>query len=243
MKLCLGSVLMVGCATLSLTTAQALTPNLRVTGIKIVDVNDKPIVPVAGQPFFVEIDWSYSNPVCTNYTLTRVVNGWTNTAPPINYGCGHTGTTSWAHVWGAWVMYKAGTYPITVIVDSGNSIAESSETDNNLTTNVVVQGSIVPEWALVNVEFGRTNLGGGTDVIVGTMDDAFDYLHPWYTGNDSRGRPRLIAAAQNALGVGGSPTNSVHSTAVMGIVLARGANNGDITGLVPDARYVSAEFI
>ena len=83
----------------------------------------------------------------------------------------------------------------------------------------------------------------GTDVIVGTMDDAFDFLHPWFTGNDSRGRPRLIAAVQNTLGAGGSPTNSGHSTGVLGIVLARGANDGDITGLAPDARYVSAEFI
>jgi hypothetical protein len=140
-------------------------------------------------------------------------------------------------------MYKPGTYPITVTVDSGNAIAESNEGDKTKTTNLVVGGSILPQWALVDVEFGRTNLGMGTDVIVGTMDDAFDFLDPWFTGNDSLGRPRLIAAVQNALGVGGSPTNDVHNTGVMGIVLARGANDGDITGMAPDARYISAEFL
>jgi hypothetical protein len=218
-------------------------PNLYVTGIRIVDGNDNPISVNAGVPFWVEIDWSYDNPVCTNYTLSRVVNGWTNVAPAINYGCGYTGSTFWYHYWGPWLVYKAGTYPITVKVDAGNAIAESNENDNTMTTNLVVGGSIIPQWALISAEFGRTNLGAGTDVIVGTMDDAFDFLHPWFTGNDSHGRARLIAAAQNALGPGGSPTNAFHSTGVLGIVLARGLNDGDITGLAPDARYISAEFI
>jgi len=35
----------------------------------------------------------------------------------------------------------------------------------------------------------------------------------------------------------------MHSAGVMGIVLARGANNGDITGLAPNSRCVCAEFI
>ena len=218
-------------------------PNLIATGIRIVDANDNSISPAPGVPFWVEIDWEYDNPVCTNYTLMRVVNGWTNIAPAINWGCGYTGATFWSHYWGPWLFYKAGTYQITVKVDAGNTIAESNTNDNTLTTNLVVGGSILPQWALIDAEFGRTNLGAGTDVIVGTMDDAFDFLHPWFTGTDSRGRSRLVAVAQNALGPGGSPTNDFHNTGVMGIVLARGANNGDITGLAPDARYVSAEFL
>ena len=222
---------------------RTVQPNLIATGIRIVDGNDNPISPTPGVPFWVEIDWEYDNPVCTSYTLMRVVNGWTNVAPAINWGCGYSGSTFWNHYWGPWLIYKAGTYPITVTVDAGNAIAESNESDNTMTINLVVGGSILPQWALIDAEFGRTNLGAGTDVIVGTMDDAFDFLHPWFTGNDSRGRPRLVAAAQNALGIGGSPTNDVHSTGVLGIVLARGANNGDITGLAPDARYISAEFI
>ena len=35
----------------------------------------------------------------------------------------------------------------------------------------------------------------------------------------------------------------MHSAGVMGIVLARGANNGDITRLAPNSRCVCAEFI
>ena len=217
-------------------------PSFQVTAVKIVDGNDTPLTVTPGVPFWVEIDWEYINPVCTNYTLSRVVNGWTNVAPAINFGCGNSGQTAWYHYWGSWVIYKAGTYPITVTVDSGNAITGPSAA-KSMTINLTVGGTIMPQWALVDAEFGRTNLSEGTDVIVGSMDDAFDFLHPWFTGNDSRGRPRLVAAAENALGPGGSPTNDVHDTGVMGIVLARGANNGDITGLAPDARYVNSEFI
>jgi hypothetical protein len=217
-------------------------PSIQVTGVRIVDGNDNPITVTPGVPFWVEIDWEYNNPNCNSYTLERVVNGWTNVAPAVNWGCGCTGATYWYHYWGAWLMYKAGTYPITVTVDSGNAIT-GPNTGKTMTINLTVGGSILPQWALVDAEFGRTNLGMGTDVIVGTMDDAFDYLHPWFTGNDSLGRPRLVAAVQNTLGIDGSPTNDAHDTGVMGIVLARGANNGDITGLAPDARYVCAEFI
>jgi hypothetical protein len=38
--------------------ASAQTPNLTITGVRIVDANDNPITPVAGQPFYVEIDWN-----------------------------------------------------------------------------------------------------------------------------------------------------------------------------------------
>jgi hypothetical protein len=216
--------------------------SIQVTAAKVVDANDNPISVTPGVPFWVEIDWQYTNPNCTNYTLMRVVNGWTNVAPAINYGCGYSGTTGWYHYWGAWMFYKAGTYPITVTVDPGNTATPASAA-KTMTVNVTVGGSIIPQWARVEAEFGRTNLSPGTDVIVGSMDDAFDFLHPWFTGNDSRGRSRLVMVAENALGPGGSPTNDFHDTACMGIVLARGANNGDITGMAPDARYVVAEFI
>ena len=215
---------------------------MQVTAVKVVDGNDNPISVTPGVPFWVEIDWQYTNPNCTNYTLMRVVNGWTNVAPAVNYGCGYNGITYWYHYWGAWVLYKAGVYPITVTVDPGNT-ASAPSAAKTMTINLTVGGSILPQWALVEAEFGRTNLSPGTDVIVGSMDDAFDFLHPWFTGTDSRGRPRLILAAENTLGPGGSPTNDFHDTSCMGIVLARSTNNGDITGMAPDARYVIAEFI
>lgn len=218
------------------------SPGIDVYAVRVVDANDNPISVTPGVPFWVEVDWEYDNPSCTNYTISRVVNGWTNVTPAINNGCGYTGATFWYHYWGAWVIYKAGTYPITVTVDSGNAITGPSP-GKTMTINLTVGGTIMPQWALVQAEYGRTNLSAGTDVIIGSMDDAFDFLHPWYTGNDSRGRPRLVKAVENTLGIGGSPTNDLHDTAVMGIVLARGNNDGDITGMAPDARYVNSEFI
>jgi len=221
----------------------AATPKFTVTGIKIIAPDGSQTNAVAGAPFFVQVDYNYANPVCTDYTIQRVVNGWTNISAPVTYGCGYTGNTSWILNAGEWLMYKAGTYSISVTVDPGNAVTADSNTTKTMTTNIVVGGTIIPQWALVGVEFGRTNLGPGTDVIVGTLDDAFDYLDPLYTGTDSLGRPRLIAASQNSLGVDGSPTNDVHSTACLGIVVARGRNNGDITGLAPDARFISSEFL
>ncbi|MGO8701733.1 MAG: S8 family peptidase [Limisphaerales bacterium] len=221
----------------------AAAPEFTVTGIKIIAPDGSQTNAVAGAPFFVQVDYDYDNPVKTDYTIERVVNGWTNISAPTNYGAGYTGNTAWALNAGYWLIYKAGTYSITVTVDPANAVTPASNTKKSMTTNFVVGGSIIPQWALVNVEFGRTNLGPGTDVIVGTMDDAFDFNDPWYTGVDSLGRPRLVAARQNALGVNGGPTNDVHSTACLGIVVARGANGGDMTGLAPDARYVCAEFI
>jgi len=217
-------------------------PSFEVYDVKIVDINDNPITITPGVPFYVEVDWEYDNPTCDNYTISRVVNGWTNLAPAINFGCGYSGVTFWYHYWGPWLIYKAGTYPITVTVDSSNAITGPTAS-KTATINLTVGGSILPQWALIEAEFGRTNLSPGTDVIVGSMDDAFDYLHPWFTGTDSRGRSRLVAAVQNTLGIDGSPTNDMHATGVMGIVLAKGLNDGDITGLAPDARYVSAEFL
>ena len=230
-------------AAASADVAAAPLPNLRITSIQIADGAGNPTTPTVGKGFWVRVNYTYANANCNAYTIRRAVNGWTHIAPAVDFGCGTTGTGSWIHYWGTWLIHMGGSYAITVALDSGNAVAESNEADNTVTTNITFTGAITPEWALVNAEFGRTNLGDGTDVIVGTMDDAFDYLHPWFTGNDSLGRPRLIRAVQNTLGPGGSPLNASHATAVMGIVLARGANGGDITGLAPDARYVSGEFI
>jgi hypothetical protein len=218
-------------------------PNLHISSIQIVDGNGNPITPFAGKGFFVRVDFTYTNPVCTYYTIRYTVNGWSFTAPAVNWGCGYSGVIYRWHYWGAWVMHHGGTYSVSVTVDANNAITESDENDNTVTLNFSVSGDITPEWKLVNAEYGRENLGDGTGVIVGTMDDAFDFYHPWYSGNDSNGNPRLVASNQNSLGPDGSPINAGHATAVMGIVLAKGLNDGDITGLAPDARYVTAEFI
>ena len=218
-------------------------PNLDINSLQIVDRTGAAIAPQVGIPFWVRVNFRYDNPVCTLYAIRRTVNGFTHDAPLIDAGCGLEGSSFWWHYWGPWVMHDGGTYAITVTLDANNAIAESNELDNTETVNFNFLGTVTPEWALVKADQGRTLLGDGTDVIVGTMDDAFDYLHPWLTGTDSLGRPRLVAANQNNFGTAGSPLNAVHATAVMGIVLSKGVNPGDIMGLAPDARYVTAEFI
>src|SRR5580658_2452390 len=70
-------------------------PHFLIDGFYIVDGNDNSINVTPGVPFWVEIDWEYDNPTCADYTLSRVVNGWTNTTPAINWGCGYSGTTYW----------------------------------------------------------------------------------------------------------------------------------------------------
>lgn len=223
---------------------EASAANLFPTAIRIVDGNNNVITPEAGVEFWVRVEFTYDNPVNDAYSIGRIVNdNPQHLAPEITWGSGYAGRTTWNHIWGAWVMHKAGTYSVTVTVDAGGSVSESNESDNTITANFSVSGDITHEWSLVGAEQGQNLLGDGTDVIVGTMDDAFDFNHPWFTGNDSAGRPRLIASSQNTDGVGDSPVNANHATAVMGIVLAKGNNDGDITGLAPDARYVTAEFI
>jgi RNA polymerase sigma-70 factor (ECF subfamily) len=224
-------------------TSQDEIPNLAIESVEIVDVNGNPITATAGERFWVRVNFTYINPVCTYYKIKRVVNGRENTAPEINWGSGYSGVTNWNHVWGPWAMHKGGTYSATIILDADGAIEESNETDNTATIYFSVTGNITADYELINAEYGRKNLGDGTGVIVGIMDDAFDFQHPWYRGNDSNGNPRLVASRQNSLGTEGSPINASHATAVMGSVLARGINDGDITGLAPDARYVTVEFL
>jgi len=218
-------------------------PNLHVLSVQIVDSAGNPRQAVAGKNFWVRVDYEYVNPVCTPYQIHRRVNDWYHLAPEINWGCGYTGVTNWWHYWGPWVVLEGGQYTTRVTLEATNRIAESREDDNAMTITFTVGGTIAWEWALVKATEGRQLLGPGTDVIVGTMDDAFEYRHPWFDRNDSRGRPRLVAASQNAAGRNGSPLNATHATAVMGIVLARPIGVGDLIGMAPDARYVTAEFI
>jgi hypothetical protein len=113
-------------------------PNLRITSVQIVDFSASPISPVAGEEFYVRVDYNYDNPVCTHYTILHTVNAWPMAAPPINWGCGYSGTTNWYHNWGPWVMDQGGTYVLTVMLDADNAITESSETDNTLTMEFYV---------------------------------------------------------------------------------------------------------
>ncbi|MFT4541108.1 MAG: hypothetical protein ACI841_000045 [Planctomycetota bacterium] len=217
--------------------------NLWVTGITLVNNRNNPIPATVGVPFFIRVEYSYSNPTCDNYVVERDMNNWVLSAPPIDWGCGLTGNTGWWHVWGPWIVDHPATVPITVTVDAQNAVAESNEADNSQTAMIPFTTGSIPEWELVNASYGLAQLSAGTDVIVGTMDDALDFTHPLLAGTTTAGLPRLVASNQNTLGAGNSPDNAGHATGCMGIVLARPANPGDYRGMAPDARYVTAEFL
>jgi len=220
---------------------EALEPRDLLANLTIESIVTVPAEPIAGEPFSIRAVFRHSQATGESYTIGRSVNGRPElSAAPINWGNGR-----WVHAMnhGSFIFHQAGTYPVTIRLDSGDAIAETDESDNVMTTMVNVVGTVTEEWELIKADQGLNLLGDGTNVIVGQMDDAFDFLHPWFQGNDSLGRPRLVAALQNADGPGGSPLNAGHATSVMGVVLARGSNPGDLIGLAPDARFVTAEFI
>jgi hypothetical protein len=224
-------------------SADTEKPDLKVESILITDAQGGVISPQAGELFWVRVDFKYERPVCTPYTIERTVNKFKRTSDPIDWGCGLEGSTSWSHIDGPWLMHKSGRYEVKVKVDSGRAIDEEEENDNDEKVKFEFGGTVTAEWALVEADAGRNLLGDGTGVIVGTMDGALDIRHPWLKGKDSLGMPRLVAANQNTLGPKNRPVNTTHATAVMGIALARGKNDGDFTGMAPDARYVTAEFL
>lgn len=139
----------------TVTRLEASPPKFTVTGIKIIAPDGSQTNAVAGSPFFVQVDYTYANSVKTNYTIARVVNGWTNFSAPTNYGYGYTGTTSWAFNAGEWLMYKAGTYSITVTVDPENVITPASNTGKTMTTNLGVQASFCKFISIQSVEWSR----------------------------------------------------------------------------------------
>jgi hypothetical protein len=94
----------------------------------------------------------------------------------------------------------------------------------------------------VNGHTLRTQLGDGTGVIVGIVDSGVRSTHPFLAGNDSLGRPRLVAQANF---VATEPTNTGddvfgHGTAVAGAMLSSDAS---LRAVASDARYISARAL
>jgi hypothetical protein len=89
----------------------------------------------------------------------------------------------------------------------------------------------------------RQLFGSGTGVIVGIIDSGVNSAHPALTGNDSLGRPRLVAA-EDFVGDGDTSANDIssdgHGTAMASAVLSDDATH---TGLAPDARYINARVL
>jgi hypothetical protein len=122
------------------------------------------------------------------------------------------------------ILHQAGSYEVAVRLDSENSIPETNEVDNVATVSIAVAGTVTPEWTLVHADEGRQLLGDETDVIIGSMDDALDHSHPGLSGNDSLGRPRLVAALQNIRRRAGDPAGEY--LAQRRLDLCRGRHGG-----------------
>ncbi|MBI2825315.1 MAG: S8 family serine peptidase [Planctomycetia bacterium] len=95
-------------------------------------------------------------------------------------------------------------------------------------------------------DVSRGILGPGTGVIVGFVDSGVNSAHPFLTGNDSLGQPRLVAQANF---VTSEPANTGadvygHGTAVAGVALGNDTINAiPFSGMAPDARYVNARVL
>jgi hypothetical protein len=125
--------------------------------------------------------------------------------------------------------------------------------NSNLLTvplGVVVVVTAVPRVAFaidqsvpfIGGDVTRTLLGDGTGVVVGVIDSGVDDLHPGLAGLDSLGRPRLLAEGNF---VPTEPTSTGddshgHGTGVAGVILGA---DPDLTGLVPDARFVNGRVL
>ena len=170
--------------------ASGVSTNLTITGAAIIDGAFNPITPQAGVPFFVRVDFNYIAPTdCTPYQISREINGWLHEPNPVTFGCDTGGGVGFFFAAGSMVLFESGSYTATLTIDAQGAISEADESDNTFIIDFDVPGVDIepPEWQLTGAAAGRALLGDGTDVIVGTMDDAFDYLHPWYAGNDSLG--------------------------------------------------------
>ncbi len=123
-------------------------PNLRVERAFLSDERGNRLPPLkAHEPFWVRVDFTYTNPVCAEYVIRRVVRDAAtgevviaHDAPPVNWGCGYSGTTQWTHVWGGWSVSAPGPYEITVALDATNAIREAREDDNQKTFTIDVIG-------------------------------------------------------------------------------------------------------
>lgn len=95
----------------------------------------------------------------------------------------------------------------------------------------------------LGADLTQSLLGDGTGVIVGIIDSGIDDAHPGLNGNDSLGRPRLVAEANFVPDEPGNTGDDIagHGTAVMGVV--GGYPVANYKGVAPDVRYVNARVL
>lgn len=219
-------------------------PNLTVQSLQVTDEDKNPIDLEAGRAFWLLSVFEYKKPLQKEFQIQFTVNEQQRETLPFDFSRRlEEGSDEIEVFWGPWILHRGGSYTASIHLDSQQNIKELNESDNLFELNLNIEGDLPPIWDLIRSEEGKRLLGDGTNVIVGSMDDALDFKHPLLTGGDSLGRPRLINLNQNNSGLDNSPINSEHATQVMGIVLAKAIRRGDFEGMAPDARYVCTEFL
>ena len=115
-----------------------LTANISVTGISLVDTSFNPVASVSpGENVYVEVNYQTVDlPADASYNIAFTVNGYTLSTGPLTIGAGVAGTTNQPpYDWGQFKV-GPGTNQISVTVDPGQTVAESSYSDNTLTASV-----------------------------------------------------------------------------------------------------------
>ncbi len=171
--------------------------NIVLTNVHIVNASDKALTPVIGEQYYLEADWTtqgLSN--VAQYTVAYTVDGVTLSSPTLTAGAGGTTTQSWFWFLGGWFA-GPGTHNISVTVDPGQTVVESSYADNTLTMTFTPQSATtLPQkfiqplggaqgqtWGMVNY-VDVNPLTGNTPITDFTDYTGGAYTYDGHTGHD-----------------------------------------------------------
>ena len=117
----------------SLEKRVALTGNIAVTGVSVVDSNNNPLSVVnIGEWVYIQADFTTLNlPSDASDRVSFTVNGLTLDSGQITWGAGISGTGDWNIYWGTFIALP-GINQATAIVDPDHSVPETSYNDNSM---------------------------------------------------------------------------------------------------------------
>lgn len=186
--------------------------NLHVDSVSIVDGNANPVPnPTIGTYVYLRVDFTTVDlPADASYTMSQTLYGVTYT-DTINWGAGYNFAYSWYHYYGGWLVNHSGPATGTVTIDSTNTVAETSESDNTGTSTMFpvqlplpmklaqpLGGTAFRDYGYVNYADKDPTSSANVDYRGGpyTYDghDAIDMTFPSFKSVDD-GVPVLAAAA------------------------------------------------
>jgi Bacterial Ig-like domain (group 3) len=110
-----------------------LTPtgNIAITNAIVVGGNDQPLIVInVGEVVSIQADFATQDlPGNASYVVGFTVNGLTKDIGSITWGAGDSGTDSFVAVWGGFIA-TPGINQVTVTVDPGHSVPETTYADN-----------------------------------------------------------------------------------------------------------------